>query len=319
MSHILKKLLLNNFWTKFAAFLLSLLIWFYVAGEENIEVVKDIPISISLYNDFVITNSSAPIVTITLIGPRETINDIDFSEIVAKKDLSNITTPGNSTFTLLPQNINIPQNTRLTKIQPSEITVRIDKLINKELIVEPVVENQPSSGFAIEEVIANPTIVKIRGPQSILKAMSKINTSPIDLTGRNNSFSQKTKTEPILGEFTYNGFVDVSIYIKELSKQKEFKNVSIRIMQSPTDRYFVKLVPDRAEITITGSDALVPKIEAKDIVCYIDIENVKEGDYELPIQTRMPKGITLLKLKPVNVKVSIKGEPIPVKTIEEVL
>jgi YbbR domain-containing protein len=311
---MIKKLLFHNFWAKVSALLLAVLIWFYVSGEENVEVTKVIPVKYMLHENCVVTDTSAGAVRITLKGPNEIIKSADFHKMFVAKNLTGVTEGGNVTFQVTGSQIMVPKYTTITSISPAEITVTVDRLTEKELAVQASLRDRPSPGYVVEKVELNPSIVKVRAPESFLSKASTINTRSIDLTGRTKSFTHKIDIDPILGKYGTAEPVEITITIKEQSAEKLFEKTPVGILHSPAQNYAFKLTPPAVNVTVRGPTETVSKTEVKNIKCYVDVADLKPGEYELPIQTSMPKEIAVLKLDPATVKVSIKEEGFAIQT-----
>lgn len=311
---MIKKFIFHNFWTKIAALLLAVLIWFYVSGEENVEAVKEIPVKYMLHENCVVTRTSAHVVRIGLKGPREIMKNIDFHKLFVAKNLSGVTEGGNVTFPVTDRLINLPKFTAVTHLIPSEITVTVDKLVEKELTVQAALRDRPSEGFVVEKIEINPSIVKVKGPESYLSKITTINTRRIDLTGRAKSFTQKIDVEPILEKYAPAQPVEILVVLKEQTDQKLFEKMPVGILKSAAQKYDITVSPAAVSLSVTGPSGTVSKTEAKNMTCYIDVHDLKTGDYELPVQTTTPKDVTVLKIDPTTVKASLKEESFTVQT-----
>lgn len=311
---MIKKLIFHNFWAKISALLLSVLIWFYVSGEENVEVTQEIPVKYMLHENCVVTNTSARIVRIGLRGPREIMKNIDFHKLFVAKNLSGVSEGGNVTFQVTERLINVPKYAAVTQIIPFEITVTVDKLIEKELAVQASLRDRPSEGFVVEKVEVNPSIVKVKGPEKYLSKISTVNTGRIDLTGRTKSFTQKVYVEPILDKYAPADPVEVTVTLKEQKEQKTFEKIPLGTLLVPAQKYTIGVNPATVTVSIAGPAETVSKTDAKNIKCYIDVQDLKAGEYELPVQTTTPKDVTVLRLTPTTVHVSLKEEGFTVQT-----
>ncbi|HRZ87718.1 MAG TPA: CdaR family protein [bacterium] len=311
---MIKRFLLENIWTKLAAVLLAVLVWFYISGEERITVTKDIPVTVLLPGDYVLTGNSASTVRIGLSGPREVMKDIDAQSLAAVKDLRQTSAPGSVTFPVSDKELRIPKYTSLLDVSPREVTVTLDRLIEKDMKVEAALRDRPPEGYAVEKIELNPSIVKVTGPESDLKKLASINTKRLDLTGRTNSFAQKVELEPLLDKYPCKEQVDVIVTIKEQSSQKSFDRKGVTLLAAPSQQVRVSLEPAAVELTVSGPAALVAKTEEKNLSCYVDIQNLAAGEYDLPIQTILPKDIVVSGLKPDHVKVIINEEGLRVQT-----
>ena len=54
----------------------------------------------------------------------------------------------------------------MVDVVPSQVTVNIDQIVERELPVQPQFMGELMSGFAVERVLIQPETVKLRGPKS---------------------------------------------------------------------------------------------------------------------------------------------------------
>mgnify|MGYP001606154152 CR=1 FL=1 len=68
----------------------------------------------------------------------------------------------------------------------------------RSLPIRASFRGSPATGFILEEIRIRPSEVEVRGPHSLLTAARQIETLPIPLEGRNESFSTRTTLSPAL-------------------------------------------------------------------------------------------------------------------------
>jgi YbbR-like protein len=60
--------------------------------------------------------------------------------------------------------------------------------IERELVVEPRLEGRPAAAFEVKEVTATPGRIRVSGPASHVNGLEKVETAPISLDGRRETF-----------------------------------------------------------------------------------------------------------------------------------
>ena len=58
----------------------------------------------------------------------------------------------------------------------------------REVVVEPKLEGKPAANFEVKEAVATPTRIKVEGPIDRVSALEKVQTQPISVEGRRESF-----------------------------------------------------------------------------------------------------------------------------------
>jgi hypothetical protein len=58
----------------------------------------------------------------------------------------------------------------------------------REVFVEPKLEGKPAANFEVKEAVATPTRIKVEGPIEGVSALEKVQTQPISIEGRRESF-----------------------------------------------------------------------------------------------------------------------------------
>jgi YbbR-like protein. len=97
-------------------------------------------------------------------------------------DLGGIGGPGEQTFTLDESNINVPAGVQVTRIVPSQIRLKFERRISKELLVEPRFAGPPPEGYRIAGQVVTPTHLRVTGPASRVTLLSTAETDPIDIS-----------------------------------------------------------------------------------------------------------------------------------------
>jgi len=87
--------------------------------------------------------------------------------------------------------------------------------------------------------------------------------------------------------------------------EKSFSRVKIRVLTEPRPLLKIELVPSYASLVIKGESSLINKVSKEDIILFVDVAGLREGEYDLPVSSRLPAEVTLMSLKPSHVKVNI--------------
>ncbi len=127
-----------------------------------------------------IMSSSSANVKLLISGAMPLINSVKPDQIKVKLDLSHAV-PGINKLSVTQKNIVLPPGLRLKKIEPSELDITLDKLIEKELPVQPYWIGKLPRGLVMTQVTARPGTVRVSGGEFLLKDISTIFTEKIPL------------------------------------------------------------------------------------------------------------------------------------------
>ena len=121
----------RNLGLKALALGLSILLWWFVAGERNVQVGFAVPLEIrNIPSDMAITNKVDSQVDVRLAGPPTLINGLQQKEISAVIDLSNAK-KGKEIIPLTERSIEVPAGFRVERVYPSSVEIVLEKLERK--------------------------------------------------------------------------------------------------------------------------------------------------------------------------------------------
>ena len=296
--------LTENWGLKLISLLLAIGFWFYVVGEESIEITKTIPLEILSPNEKLsVVKSSTAFLEVTLQSPRHLFSALSSSNISARHKIEGVQKAGDYSFNLGSGDFSIPTpEIRVVKIFPSFVTVTLDEVIVKKLSIVVDFVGEPAYGYRVDQegIELDPNAVLVEGPKTALEKIDTIKTEPIQLVGRVRSFrrSVKIRSGPemkVVGE----GLVEVQIPIKAEFTERELPDVVIKSLGTPSSDLYARLNTEKIAIVLKGPRALLDKLVAKDILAYVEVEGLKEGIHDVPIKLILPQDIVLKNDSPV--------------------
>lgn len=303
----------RNWGLKIISLVLAIATWYYAVGEENIEVTRVIPLEIQMANEqMTVSEISKRSVQVVLSAPRALIVNLASQDIQAVHKIGpEIKTAGEYSFRLEPTEISLPSfQIRVIKIIPEIMTVRLDELIVQKLEIQPAFVGEPAVGYRLltEELRMDPNAILAQGPKGVLEKMKSAQTESIDLVGRIRSFSRtvQVKLPPSVKPMS-ESLVNVYIPIREEFGEKEFKDVPVRILRSSAASGVVDLNPDRVSLVLKGSKLYLEKLTPETLLAYVDLADLRKGDYELPLQVVLLENVSLKEKQPIKIKVAIRS------------
>jgi YbbR domain-containing protein len=179
----MKRLLLHNLGWKLLSLALAATLWFVVAREPSIATSVNVPIQFKNMSDDLDVSSEIPErVRLEVRGPSGRLSRDNLAETAVVLDLSTVATAGERTFTFSDRNVRLPSGVNFYKAVPSQLTIRFERLLYKNVPVRPRYATGPPDGYAIVKSSFDPQTVRIVGPESHVVPIDFVSTDPIDLS-----------------------------------------------------------------------------------------------------------------------------------------
>lgn len=199
------KLLSENWTFKLVSLVLALMLWMFIMGERRLEVGYRVPLELqNIPKELMVANEVPSLVDVRVSGPRTLqmkVSPNDISIIVDLVDLK----PGLTTFKQLEERLNLPSGLRVTRLSPSFIDLKLERIKQKLVPVKVALAGEPLTGFKVHNVRVVPDEVIIEGGETELKSISEVTTEEVNLNGVNEGFSLIV---PLVHRGTYTHFKD---------------------------------------------------------------------------------------------------------------
>lgn len=184
---------LTNWWLKLLSLFLAFTVWFVVSAPRRESVSERAfaaPLSlVGMPRDLIITTPVPDTVSVRLRGRVSDLRSISSQNLEVPLDLRSVT-PGDITWSLRPQAINVPPQIEVVSIDPSKIRFRVEQLRQKMVPIRPYLVGQPPEGYTVGDPTTFPATALISGPASQIRNVSEVATERIIMTGRTDTFVQ---------------------------------------------------------------------------------------------------------------------------------
>lgn len=156
-------------------------VWFGLSrGKETLTTVKA-PIEYTdLGEGIEILDASESFVDLHLSGSQALIKSMKTDQINVRLKLNN-TLVGKNRYPISKDSISLPPGVALKKVVPSEVHVTLDKVVIKQLPVQPDWVGKMPEDLIIEKINITPETLEVRGLSRILDNVSTIYTEKIFL------------------------------------------------------------------------------------------------------------------------------------------
>ncbi len=238
---------------KVVSLLFALMLWYFVVGEAKVDITLFVPLEIvNLPQDLVISSQFKKELEVTVNGPRGLTRNIRNQHFSRPVNMENAR-PGTMVIQNDPDSINFPRGIRVIRIQPTNITIEIDRLVERELPVKATIKGKPGAGFEIVSISAQPPVIKVTAPGKIINPVLFLPTRDIDISGIKKSQSIETNLvlKPELAELLGDPLIKVRVTVKEKMEETKVRDLKIEF-NGPTENHY-RLSPGKVSVK-----ALVP-------------------------------------------------------------
>jgi len=290
MDNILR----NNMSIKLISILVAVLLWMYVISEQNpyiIHIYRDVPVKLNNLDtaNFALKEEEAGFkVSVRVRGRRATISELTKSEIKAEVNLRGRMEGEN----LIPVAVTVPDNVELLDINPPEIMVTLETIIEKQVPIVVRLTGTPAGGFAAMDPSAKPGEAVLKGARSVVESVKSAFVS-VDISGKNRD---------VKGNFPLRVVDEKNGEVKNITFRPETVDVIVPIVKkadvevipkitgSPAGGYAVSditVVP--LTLSVTGEDEVVESLNEL-YTEGLDITGLSQ-DIQKEVKVILPEGV----------------------------
>jgi YbbR domain-containing protein len=220
--------------------LLSLLIgaslWYFVVGEDQVDITLAVPVELhNLSSELVIANQYKREIEVTIRGPKRLVREMRRQNISRPVDLSRAA-PGSMVIENEPDSIPFPQGITVHRVQPTTITLLVDRLARREFVITPTTTGRPATGFTLDRIVLTPAKMTVSGPQSMLESETELTTHTIDLDGLNQTKKLQVHlqlSEPML-KLIGETVIEAEVVAKETMVTRTVHHIPINLKELPS-------------------------------------------------------------------------------------
>jgi YbbR domain-containing protein len=269
-----------------------------------------VPLELKLPAEYVPAAEYPQQVRIVLRGESEEIFRIEEQDIRAYVDLSEHDSSGE-----YQEPVEIERRTSSLNVQPleievepQEITVRLDRMLEKGVPVVPSLQGSPPPGYELSQYELSPSSVEVQGPEDVVREIERLNTEDVDLGGRRQSFTLRVrlqKPDPFIS-FPGGDVVEFRGTIKERVLLQTFEGVGMVVVGLPPDLRLADELPD-GELRVQGKQVQLAELDSSDLRLILDASAVSStGSHTLSVRPQVPTGLLVLRYEPQELSVRVE-------------
>ena len=166
MMDFLRRYVLHNFGLKLVSLALAVGLWLAVARDPVAEVAVDVPVQFHNIPE----------------NLERIVRSLQPADVYAAVEIAG-TKAGQRTFDLTASQIHQPRELEVVQIVPSQFHISFDTRLTRQVPIHPRVVGNFAPGYAIGQVLAEPSTVAVSGPQKRVEAVEAAITDAIDASG----------------------------------------------------------------------------------------------------------------------------------------
>ncbi len=210
---------------KIVSLCLGSLLWFFVVGEDQVDMNIQVPIEVlNLPENLVISNQFNKELDVSVRGPRSIIQELRNRNISRPVDLSKAE-PGTRVIKNSKDSIPLPRGITVIQLQPANITLSIDRLMQKQIPIHAVTEGEVSQGYTLQQITLDPDKIVVSGPQTVVESELALKTYVINLDGLNHSITLPVHLD-LSPEFV--SLIGETVIVAKIEVQEKFVTKTVK-------------------------------------------------------------------------------------------
>jgi YbbR domain-containing protein len=294
--------LTSNLGTKLISVVIAIVLWFVVLGSRNVEATKDIPLEVVTPADLVVSNDIPDKVSFRLSGPKAFLRSVlDRREEPVRVNLAGAK-PGLVTYRFFSDNIRVPIGVKVLGINPTAILIKLETVKHKEVPVHVELQGVPPEGYKLTQVKIRPETVKIRGAETRVDSIAELKTFPIDVSEMRQDTEKEAAFDlPHYGVQVESRLPTVLVGVEPISANFRIKNIDIRV----TSSYKVRIEDKNVTVLVRADAKELKSLDRARVYGKIDLSGRPKGTYTMPVQVVLPPNVSLVKVVPDKVAVTL--------------
>jgi YbbR domain-containing protein len=289
---------------KVLAFLLALILWFFVTGDrqdlglETRRSFDNIPLACrNLGQDLVIVEMNEE-VTLSLQGLPQAFDGLTPADLEAYVELSG-KREGRHEVRI---NAVAPQGLSIVSIDPPRAIIILEDLVTRQMSVEDDLTGAPAGGLVVKEITFTPTEAFIKGPRRKIDLVSRV-IFRLNLDGARENIvdSARLYTLDEQGSFIQGITISPENVDVQVTLTLPSKDLPVEAVFSSSDRSVETVIIEPSSVTVMGPQSLLDELESISTE-EIDLEG-RSSVFVEEVPLVLPEGLIVPENERVKVRV----------------
>jgi hypothetical protein len=296
----------------------ALALFFFYQLNRLEERPLSVPLVVVSNDDFVPASQYPRTVRLVLRGESNAIFAVLEGDLEATLDLRGYTSAGvwrvpvrvekrGSALGIDPLEISV---------DPSDVALSIEPRVVKEIQVVPSFRGYLEPGYELAGFKLVPSKVEVAGPASVMEKLADAATEPVELTGRSDNFSVRTKIalrDPLLSLLSSNA-IEFEAEIKKALVFRNFQDMEVSFI-GLDDGLILRTPAPLGSARVAASSVELESFAPSDGSLEVDLSGIDApGVYAVAVVPRFPAGFDVESWLPMVVTVSVEAAPSGART-----
>ena len=166
--------------------ILACLVWYANARDRRERISeRQLEAAVTLVNvpaEMVITSEVPRSLTLRVRGPLNRLRELMPDQVGVVIDLRSVS-EGETELAVETRNVVVPQNVEVLAVAPSQVPLRLERIIHRKVPVRPRILGEPAPGKVVAGVTADPATAVVSGPKGQLEKLPAVSTDPVSVDG----------------------------------------------------------------------------------------------------------------------------------------
>ncbi len=175
----------------------------------------------------------------------------------------------------------------------------------KAVPVKAVLTGSPAAGFQVAGTSVEPDKVNLIGPAEILERFNEVQVPPLDISGIDQTLAHQvqlnlpdglTGIEPAQ--------VTLIVRVARLNKERDLGPIAVKLSGLASGLQ-AGLQPSEVTVRVAGPAEVIDKLNSSDLAAEVNLAGLSAGKHSVPVSVKLPKDITLVKVSPAELTVTL--------------
>jgi len=272
---------------KFLSILLAASIWLLVADQQLVERSIRAPLEFhNMPGGMELVNDPPDSVEVRLRGSSGLLGRLAPGDVVAVMNLQSVRT-GTRLLHVLADEVRVPYGVHVAQVTPSSVALTFEKTDTRTVPVVPAIEGDPAPGFAAGRITADPAVVEIVGPVSLLQELKSATTEPVVISKATRTVQDKVtvgvRDDKVRLREPKTALVTVEVV--PAASERTLSGVHVTAQNGAADRR-VQIEPGVVRLVVHGPSGALEALDGNGSALkpHVDLTGLAPGRYTLPVQ-----------------------------------
>lgn len=302
----------KNLGMKLIALVLGVLTFYAIRSATSDEETIEVPVEVRVEKGVAVMAQDPLTVNITVRGSQEDIDRLDRDElkVVVHPKATDPDQP-EELLTIGPRNVEGATRVRIKEVTPSVVHLTFDREASKMVAVaEPQVVGKPFRGKV--DVEYEPLYVVIHGSHRGLKEIERVDTAPIDVEDRVQSFTRRVKVlQPGNTWVSKIEPPEVTVRVDIVTRlvDRVWTNVPVLAVLGPGTAPYLTISPPTVSVNLRGRADVLDGLSNRQVRVFVNCANLEVGATNTrPTVAYLPPGVDVtVDVTPREVDVIVDG------------